>query len=218
MAHDLTLYHAHTACSRVTLTALETVGVPYADRMLDFQKGQNRAPDYLAISAQGKVPCMVVNGRPLTENSAILLWLHGEYPEAGLFPPANDPFSEAQQLSALFWAASGWHPGVRAVKVPFMWTSGDPAPVRERGSELLAALLDQLDAGLAERRWWFGERWSIVDTYLWWAYVNSEFGGFDLSPWANVARHRADNEAMPQLQRALAREEAALNAIKADGA
>jgi len=215
MAHDLKLYHAHTACTRVTLTALETIGEPYEEHMIDFMAGESRTPEYLAISPGGKVPCLLVDGKPLTENGAILRWLHREYPDAGLFPATTNAWDEAQQLSALFWVASGWHPSVRAVKVPFMWTTGDHAPVRERGGELFTALLNQLDAELVDRRWWFGDDWSIVDTYLWWAYINSEFGGFDLSPWKNVARHRADNEAMPQLQRALAREQAAQHALEA---
>jgi glutathione S-transferase len=215
MPHDLLLHHAHTACTRVTLTALEAVGVPYEDRMIDFHSGENRTPEYLAISPAGKVPCLLVDGAPLVENAAILRWLHSAYPDAGLFPQANGAWDEAQQLSVLAWISSGWHPGVRAVKVPFMWTKGDPAPVRERGFEIFTGLLDQLDAELAERRWWFGETWSIVDTYFWWAYINSEFGGFDLSPWKNVARHRADNEALGQLQRALAREQAALGVLEA---
>lgn len=218
MANELILHHAYTACTRVTLTALEAVGKPYEDRIIDFQAGHNRTPEYLAISPGGKVPCLLVDGKPLTENGAILRWLHREYPDAGLFPPARSALEEAQQLSALFWAASGWHPSVRAVKVPFMWTKGDPAPVRERGGELLTALLEQLDGELAQRRWWFGARWSIVDTYFWWAYVNAEFGGFDLSRWKHVARHRQDNEALPQLQRALAREKAAADELEASKA
>ncbi len=215
MPHELILHHAYTTCTRVTLTALETVGVPYSDRLIDFGAGNNKTPEYLAISPGGKVPCLLVDGAPLVENAAILRWLHSAYPEAELFPPAGSAWEEAQQLSALAWVSSGWHPSVRAVKVPFALTTGDPAPVRERGNELFSALLDQLDAELETRRWWFGEAWSIVDTYLWWAYINSEFGGFDLAPWQNVARHRADNEALPQLQRALAREQAAQDALEA---
>jgi len=215
MAHELILYHAYTACTRVTLTALETVGEPYEDRIIDFQAGDSRKPEYLAISPGGKVPCLLVDGQPMTENGAILRWLHKTYPDAGLFPMAQGPWDEAQQLSALLWVSSGWHPSVRAVKVPFMMTKGDPAPVRERGGELFSSLLDQLDEELARRRWWFGDDWSIVDTYFWWAYINSEFGGFDLSPWKNVARHRADNEALPQLKRALAREQAAQDSLQA---
>jgi glutathione S-transferase len=207
--HDLKLYHAYTACSRVTLTALEQLGVPYADHMIDFYKGEHKQPAYLALNPQGKVPCLLVDGVAMVENLAILRWLHSAYPDAGLFPPAASAFDEARQLAALSWISSTWHPTVRAVKMPMMWTTGDVAPVREKGEQLFRPLLDRLDAELAQRQWWFGDDWSIVDAYFWWAYVNSEFGGFDLSGWQNIARHRAANEAHPAVQRALAREAAA---------
>ena len=211
---DLKLYHAYTACSRVTLTALEQVGVPYADHMIDFYAGEHKQPAYLALNPQGKVPCLLVDGVPLTENMAILRWLHATYPDAGLFPAAASAWDDARQIAVLSWISSAWHPTVRAVKMPMMWTTGDVAPVREKGEQLFRPLLDQLDAELAQRRWWFGESWSIVDTYFWWAYINSEFGGFDLSGWHNIARHRADNETHPALQRALAKEVAAHAAMK----
>lgn len=214
MAHNLKLFHGYTACSRVTLTALETLGVAYEEQLLLFEKGEHKRPDYLAIQPTGKVPCLLVDGKPLAENGAIMQWLHAEYPQAKLFPAAADDWQHAQQLSVLLWLSASWHPYVRATKMPMMWTTGDVAPVREMGMTLLSGLLDQLDTELAQRRWWFGDEWSIVDTYFWWAYTNSEFGGFDLSPWANIARHRADNEAMPQLQRALTKEQAAYDARK----
>lgn len=215
MSHDLKLFHGYTACSRVTLTALETIDANYEEQILLFEKGQHKAPEYLAINPAGKVPCLLADGRPLTENGAILRWLHAAYPQAELFPTGGENWQTAQQLSVLFWISASWHPYVRAIKMPMMWTTGDVEPVREKGKELLSGVLDQLDAELDQRRWWFGDSWSIVDTYFWWAYINSEFGGFDLSPWKNVARHRADNEALPQLQRALAKEKAAYDAAKA---
>lgn len=214
MAYDLKIYHAHTACTRVTLTALEQVGEPYADQMLDMMKGEHKAPAFLAINPSGKVPALVADGELLTENGAILRWLDAEYPDAGLFPvPANE-LERARQMSDLFWVSSGWHPAVRAVKVPFMWTKGDPAPVRERGNELVSDLLRQLEERISQQDWWYGESWSIVDTYLWWAATNLEFGGFDLGAFPGIAGWRARNEAHPALVRALAREEAAAAALR----
>ncbi|MEL1251057.1 glutathione S-transferase family protein [Aurantiacibacter gilvus] len=215
MPHDLKLFAAYTACTRVTMTALEVTGAAYDLHMIDFHAGANRTPEYLALNPQGKVPCLVIDGQPLTENLAILRWLHAAYPEAKLFPAADSALDEARHLAVLGSLGSVWHPSVRAIKVPFLWTKGDPAGVKARGEEIYRGLLDQLDSELAERRWCFGDEWSIADTYYWWAYINSEFGGFDLSPWQNVARHRADNEALPQLQRALAKERAAHEAMEA---
>lgn len=215
MPHELKLFAAHTACTRVTMTALEATGAVYDLHMIDFHAGANRTPEYLALNPQGKVPCLVIDGQPLTENLAILRWLHAAFPGAELFPATDDPLMQARHLAVLSSIGSVWHPAVRSIKVPFIVTKGDPAGVKARGEEILGGLLDQLDRELADRRWCFGEAWSIADTYYWWAYINSEFGGFDLSRWRNVARHRADNEALPQVQRALAKEQAAHDALEA---
>lgn len=214
MAHDLKLFHAYTACTRVTLTALEQVGVPFDDHLLDMAKGEHRSPEYLAINPHGKVPALLVDGRLLTENGAILQWLNAEYPSAGLFPKAGSELETARQLSDLLWVSSGWHPYVRAVKVPFMWTSGDHAPVRERGVELVSGVLRQLEQRLDRQDWWYGSQWSIVDTYLWWACINAEIGGFDLAPFSGITGWRARNEAHPALVRALRREAAAQAALE----
>lgn len=206
------IFHAHTACSRVTLTALEQCGIDYEDRLLVMQKGEHKSPDFLALNPDGKVPTMVVNGRSLSENGAILTWLHATWPDAGLFPKATDEWERAQHISDLLWLSSGWHPYVRANKVPFLWTTGDVEPVRERGRELLDGVVAQLEERLADRPWFYGEEWSIIDTYLWWAYINAEFGGYSIEAFPRVQEHRKRNEAHPALERALAREAAAVAA------
>lgn len=212
MTRHLLLYHALTACSRVTLTALEQCGHPYEDRLLVMQKGEHKAPTFLAVNPDGKVPTLVIDGRPLAENGAILLWLNDTFPEAGLFPPAPTAWDKARHLSDLMWLSSGWHPYVRANKMPGLWTIGDVEPVRARGRELLDGVVAQLEERLADRPWWYGEDWSIIDTYLWWAYTNAEIGGYSIAAFPQVEQHRARHEALPQLQRALAREAAAFRA------
>ena len=61
-----------------------------------------------------------------------------------------DACSQARILSDLFWLSAGWHPAVRACRMPVRWTTGDPAPVRERGKLLLDDPMQQLDARLRE--------------------------------------------------------------------
>lgn len=215
---ELVLYHLPGACSRVTMTALEQVGADYADRAVDLRRGEQRGPEYLAVNPRGKIPALLVNDRLLRENAAILMWLGETFPEAGLFPPATSPWDKARQISDLLWVSSGWHPYVRANKVPFMWTTGDVEPVRARGRELLGGVVQQLEDHLADRPWWYGDRWSIIDTYLWWAYTNAEFGGFSIAAFPQVQAHRERNEALPQLQRGLAREASSVAAREKDGA
>ena len=202
---DLKLYFFPRACSRVAMTALEHVGADYEAIMVDLTKGAHMRPDYRALNPRGKVPALLVDGQLLSENAAIQLWLHEAFPDAGLLPAANTAWDRAQIMSDLFWVSSVWHPYVRANMMPIRWTTGDPAPVRERGKELIAPCLQQLEARLTQQPFWYGA-WSIIDVYFYWCYTTAEKGEFDLSPYPAIARHRAAIEALPAFQRAVARE------------
>src|SRR5438552_14483665 len=59
--------------------ALEELDLPYELVLLDRQKGENRAPAYLAISPAGKVPAIVDGGQPYFASLAILLHLGATY-------------------------------------------------------------------------------------------------------------------------------------------
>lgn len=211
---ELTLYHLPGACSRVTLTALEQCGLTYTDHAVNLARQQQHSPEYRAINPRGKIPALLVDGRLLVENAAILWWLHRAYPAAGLFPQGNEgAWDEAQILSDLFWISSGWHPAVRANMMPIRWTTGDPAPVRERGKELVKGMFEQFDVTMADRKWWYGDDWSIIDVYFCWNYTTAEQGEYDLSGLDNLAAHRARVEVWPAFQRALAREDSARTAM-----
>jgi glutathione S-transferase len=208
MLMNLKLFHFPGACSRVPMTALEHIGCAYDDEMINLMKGEHMAPSYRETNPRGKVPALLVDGKLLSENAAILLWLNATFPDAALLPKPADEWERAQQTSDLFWLSSVWHPYVRANKMPIRWTTGDEAPVRERGVELLKPCMAQLEQRLAGSAWWYGQ-WSIIDVYFYWAYTTAESGEFDLSPYPCVNRHRAAIEALPAFQSALARETAA---------
>jgi glutathione S-transferase len=137
-----------------------------------------------------------------------LWWLHQKHPQAGLLPE-GDGWAQAQHLSDLFWVSSAWHPSVRANMMPIRWTTGDPAPVRERGKQLIEPLLERLEARLALQPWWYGAAWSILDTYLYWCYTTAEEGEYDLSGLSAIADHRGRVAEHPAFIRAIAREDAA---------
>lgn len=213
---DIALYHLPGACSRVVMTALEQCGLAYADHPVNLAKGEQHAPAFRAVNPRGKIPALVVDGRLIGENAAIQWWLNRACPQAGLFPQVADAWEEAQILSDLFWISSGWHPSVRANMMPVRWTTGDPAPVRERGKQLVKPLVEAFDARMADRQWWYGDTWSIIDVYFYWNYTTAEEGQYDLDGLANLAAHRARVEAWPAFQRALAREDAARDRMTRD--
>lgn len=206
---EMKLYHLPGACSRVTMTALEQIGQPYEDEVVDLSSGQQHTPEYRAINPKGKIPALIVDGRLLGENAAILWWLHKTYPDAGLFPVNSDLWAQALILSDLFWVSAGWHPAVRANRMPMRWTTGDLEPVKERGRELLAGPMEQLDERLKQKDWWYGDHWSIIDVYFYWNYTTAEEGDFPLGGLDGIAAHRERVLALPAFKRALAREDAA---------
>jgi len=95
--------------------------VAFERRWISFAKREQYAPDYLALNPEGKVPTLLVDGRPLTEVAAILYYLAKCFPAADLFP-ADDPEAQAHVISWMSFIASTIHParrigGVRAERL-----------------------------------------------------------------------------------------------------
>src|SRR5262249_49357456 len=91
----LTFYFAPGPSSMPPHIGLQEVAAPFEPRPMSFKNGDLRRPEYLALNPEGKVPTLVVDGRPLTEVAAILYYLARRFPEAGLLPK-DDPVAEAQ--------------------------------------------------------------------------------------------------------------------------
>ncbi len=69
--------------------ALEHKALSYELKMLSFQAGDLRKPEFQAITPRGKVPVIVDEDFTLYESSAIVEYLNERYPDAGhgnLFP------------------------------------------------------------------------------------------------------------------------------------
>jgi glutathione S-transferase len=194
------------ACSRVTMTALEEAGVDYEDRTVNLGAGVQFGAEYLTINRKSKVPMLSVDGRTLTENAAILAYLDRRYPQAALLPHRDDPLDAAQGLSDLIWCSSTLHPEVRQVRAPQKWTTGDPTEVRADGLRKFAKDCAYIGERVGEGRWWYGTSWSIIDTYLYWAYSTAAIGGFPLHDYPQLLAHAQRVRARPGFQRARARE------------
>ena len=65
---------------------LNLKGLAYETRPVNLLRSEQSAPAYRAINPQGLVPSLDVDGRILTQSSAILEWLEETYPEPALLP------------------------------------------------------------------------------------------------------------------------------------
>src|SRR5579862_2190421 len=100
----LTLYFAPGSSSMAPHIALHEIGAPFESRPLSFHKNETHQPAFLAINPEGKVPALLIDGRPLTEVAAILFFLARRFPEAALLPQ-GDPEAEAQVVSWMSFIA-----------------------------------------------------------------------------------------------------------------
>jgi len=108
----LTLYLSPGFSSMAPHIALHEIGVDFESRWISFAKREQYAPEYLALNPEGKVPILLVDGRPLTEVAAILYYLAKRFPKADLFS-ADDLEAEAHVISWMSFIASTVHPARR---------------------------------------------------------------------------------------------------------
>ena len=86
-------YFRSSAAYRVRI-ALNLKGVAYESVPIHLVKGEQSAPDYLAVNPQGRVPALAVDGTVLVQSPAILEFLDERFPEPPLLP--GDPLQRAR--------------------------------------------------------------------------------------------------------------------------
>jgi glutathione S-transferase len=172
---------------KVRLLAAE-LGIALERVALDFQKGELRAPEYLAKNPNGRIPTLEDDGFVLWESAAILKYLAAKRPERG-FAPA-DPGEQAQIDQWLFWwtadpeAAFSRLIWERRVK-PFLGKGGNDPNIIADAQASLDRFLPVLDRQLAGKDYVLGEL-SIVDFSMAPVLDIMSFIGVDLSSYANI--------------------------------
>ena len=180
----LTFYFAPGTSSMAPHIALYEVGAPFQARPLSFATNEQREADFRSINPEGKVPTLLVDGRPLTEVAAILFYLARRFPEAALLPK-DDIEAEAQVISWMSFIASTVH------------------PARRQGLDHAKGIYKIADDRLGAREWAIG-RYSIADIHLfrlYWRFFNSlkpEPGNFP-----NLDKHYARMMARPAVQKTI---------------
>jgi glutathione S-transferase len=164
--------------------------VPFELKLTALHREENRAPDYLQVNPEGKVPALIVDGRPLTEVAATLWYLARRYPQAGLLPQFGDIEAEARVISWMSFIAATIHPARRI---------GD-----DRWREVFALAEQRLGAD----EWTVG-RYSIADIHLfrlYWRFVTT----LNVAPgvYPNLSAHYDRMLARPAVQRTLEAEAA----------
>ena len=152
----LTLFFAPGSSSMAVHIALHEIGTPFVAKPLSFIRKETRSPEFLTLNPEGKVPTLLVDGRPLTEVAAILFYLARRFPAACLLPLDNLE-AEAHAISWMSFIAATLH------------------PARRRGFDHARTVYAIADRRLGGRTWAVGD-YSIADIHLfrlYWRFFHS---------------------------------------------
>jgi GST-like protein len=199
------LYTWGTPNGRKVSIMLEECGLPYRLHKIDIGKGEQFAPEYLAINPNGKIPAIVDSqgpeGKPfkLFESGAILVYLAGK---SGRFlPPALADRYEALQwlmfqmggVGPMFGQA---HHFLRAAKEQLPYAI-------ERYTKETQRLYGVMNGHLADRAF-FAAEYSIADIAIYPWVARHEWHKVDLADYPNVKRWFDTVGARPAVARGMA--------------
>lgn len=203
--NTIDLYASPGACSKILLILLEEIGVPYNAHLVRFMKGEHKSADYKKINPKGKVPAMVFDGEPLTENPAIISFLAESFPQAKLMPQAKTTIEKFAYFSDLCFCSSTLHPIVTRIRMPQFFSAPEHMQtIWEKGCEAMDEYFQLIEERLSNAEWWYGSQWSAVDAYIYWIFWRVAGANYDTSRFPKYEDHAKRMEQRPAVQRAIA--------------
>jgi glutathione S-transferase len=110
----MTLYHSPATAAMVVHWLLIELELPHQLHPLDFEKREQKSPEYLKLNPAGVVPTLVIDDDPpLCEAAAIAMHLGDLHPDRGLCPAIATP-ARAQYYRWMFFLANTLQPAYRA--------------------------------------------------------------------------------------------------------
>ena len=184
--------------------ALEELGLEYSLHGINVRKGEQRAPDFVALNPNAKVPVLVDGPLVLTESAAILVYLAEK--TGRLLPDSGE--ARARVFEQLFFHASGLGPAFGQAGF-FKKLAPEPQPLAIARFETEAArTAGMLDLALARHEFVAGDQFTIADiAHFGWLWRRA-FAEVDISGLPHLLRWVAAVEARPAVIRAISRAEA----------
>lgn len=195
------LYTAATPNGHKVSILLEELGLPYEVHALSFDKKEQKAPAFLKINPNGRIPAIVDrdNGDfPVFESGAILVYLAER---TGQLLPA-DPKGRSLVMQWLMFQMGGVGPMQGQANVFFRYFPEKLQGAIDRYQHETRRLYEVLDSRLQQAEYLAGD-YSIADiaTFPW--VRGHEWSGVSVQGLPALQRWMAALEARPAVQRGL---------------
>ncbi|HEX7991201.1 MAG TPA: glutathione S-transferase family protein [Stenotrophomonas sp.] len=204
---SVVLYGSQSTASLVVHWLLIELGVEHELRQLDFERGEQKSAEFLAINPAGRVPALIIDGQVLTESGAIAMQLADLHTQAALAPaPGTAARGDYYRwmcfcIYTLMPAYRGWfYP-----QEPAGESNVDEVKLRAR-AQLEAAWQQVAEHLAAHGPYMLGEQLSVVDFMLTMLMRWSRNMPRPTDSWPVLAAHAARMKARPAFAEVYRRE------------
>jgi maleylacetoacetate isomerase len=200
------LYHYwRSSASWRVRWALAIKQIPFESVIVNLAEHAQQTPEHRARNPIGHVPCLVVNGRYLSESVAIIEYLEETVPDPPLYP--KDPWARARVRQCVELSNAGIQP-LQNLSV-IGKHSEDPAAQRDwaaffnqRGLAGYEGLLETIENEGLRGRFSVGDSLTAADLYLVPQVYSARRFGVDISAFPRV--HAVEQAALATEHAALA--------------
>ena len=203
------LYTAATPNGQKVHIMLEETGLPYNEHYVSIDKGEQFAPEFLAISPNNKIPAIVDHDGPggetvsIFESGCILQYLAEK---TGRFLP-DSPLKRIETMEWLFWQMGGFGPMLGQTHHFRAYAPERIQYAYDRYSNEAQRLYQVLDRRLAGRDYVAAGEYTIADMAIFpWCRLHGRQGQDladypNLKPWfAAIAQRPAVTRDMAKLE------------------
>lgn len=183
---QLKLYHYWRSSSSWRVRwALAIKNISYESVAVNLLKKEHYSDDYKEKSKIGFVPCLEVDGKPITESLAILEWLEEQFPAHPILP--ENPWDRLKVRELALIIAAGTQP-VQNLCVQ-LYYSDDKGKRKEYAHHWISKGLDAYEKSISKtsHKYSYGDNVSIADLCLIPQCYNALRFGVDLSLFPKVS-------------------------------
>lgn len=193
------LYFSPGACSTAPHICLREAGLTFALEKVDLRaKKTESGGDYLKVNPKGYVPALQLdNDEVLTETAVILQYIADQKPEAGLAPR----FGTMERYRLMEWlnfCAAEIHKTLGALYNPNVTPEW-----RENQVTLFGRRAGFLSEKLDGKQYLMGDKFAVVDAYLFTLLNWTNFLKVDMSRWPKLQDYKSRVAARPAVKETL---------------
>ena len=195
------LFTAATPNGHKISIALEELGLPYTLRVLSLSKLEQKQPDFLAISPNGRIPAIVdhdADDFAIFESGAILIYLAEK---TGKLMPL-DPKGRSLVLQWLMFQMGGIGPMMGQANVFFRYFPEKIQPAIDRYQNECTRLFGVMNKRLKNHEYLAGD-YSIADIANWAWIRTHRWSGVSVEEFPHLRRWLTAIRARPAVQKGI---------------